>query len=91
MTPAAAATDTAATDTAAAEALPPPQPIKGRIPLPRRRPTVMALAATGTIATPPSGRAVPMPKTRPAEAPPDAPPAPVGSPYGYQPGLDGGR
>jgi hypothetical protein len=81
----------AMTETASTEALPPPQPIKGRIPLPRRRPAVMALAATGSVA-PPTGRAVPMPKLRPVETPPPAaPPAPVSAPYGYQPGLDSGR
>jgi hypothetical protein len=92
MTPPAAVADTAGTDTAATDALPPPQPIKGRVPLPRRRPAVLAsLAATGSLAVPlPTGRAVPMPKTRPVEAPPD-PHAPVSAPYGYQPGLDGGR
>jgi hypothetical protein len=37
----------AMTETAATEALPPPQPIKGRIPLPRRRPAALALAAMG--------------------------------------------
>jgi hypothetical protein len=40
----------AMTETAATEALPPPQPIKGRVPLPRRRPAALALAATGDMA-----------------------------------------
>jgi hypothetical protein len=88
-----AATETAATETAATDALPPPRPIKGRVPLPRRRPAVLAsLATTGSVAPPmPTGRAVPMPKMRPVAAPPDASPAPVGTPYGYEPGLDSGR
>jgi hypothetical protein len=42
----------AMTETAATEALPPPQPIKGRIPLPRRRPAALALAATVDMAPP---------------------------------------
>jgi hypothetical protein len=92
LVPDTAPTGTASSEMASTDALPPPQPIKGRVPLPRRRPAVMALAATGTIAPPvPIGRAVPMPKLRPVEAPPDAPPAPVGAPYGYHPGLDSGR
>jgi hypothetical protein len=96
MAPRAALTDTspagtASSDMASTDALPPPQPINGRIPLPRRRPAV-ALAATGTIApAAPIGRAVPVPKTRPVEAPPDPPPAALGAPYGYQPGLDSAR
>jgi hypothetical protein len=97
IAPPAAVPDTAPAGTASSEmastdALPPPQPIKGRVPLPRCRPAVMALATTGSIAPPaPIGRAVPMPKLRPVEAPPDAPPAPVSAPYGYHPGLDSGR
>jgi hypothetical protein len=93
VTAPAAVADNAATETAATDALPSPQPIKGRVPLPRRRPAVLAsLATTGSVApSMPTGRAVPMPKMRPVETPPDASPAPVGTPYGYQPGLDSGR
>ncbi|MGB8632549.1 MAG: hypothetical protein WCD69_24770, partial [Xanthobacteraceae bacterium] len=43
----------AMTETASTEALPPPQPIKGHIPLPRGRPAAIALAATEEIT--PSG------------------------------------
>jgi hypothetical protein len=42
----------AMTETGATEALPPPQPIKGRIPLPRRRPAALAMAAAGDMAPP---------------------------------------
>jgi hypothetical protein len=91
MAPAAAVTDTAVNETASTDALPPPQPIKGRVPLPRRRPAVLAFAATtgSLVPSTPTGRGVPMPKMRPAETPPDPPPALTSAPYGYQPGLDG--
>jgi hypothetical protein len=84
----AASAATASTETAPTDTLPPPQPIKGRVPLPRRRPAI-ALAATATVApAAPIGRAVPIPKLRPVQAPPDATPAPASAPYGYHPGLD---
>lgn len=38
------------TETASMEALPPPRPIKGRVPLPPRRPAAIALAATEDMA-----------------------------------------
>jgi len=92
----------ATTETATAEALPTPEPIKGRIPLPRHRPGVLTMAAmgpatggpetagaaTGSIAP---GRPVPLPRIRPADAPADTSPVPNSSPYGYQPGLENGR
>jgi hypothetical protein len=72
----------AMTETASTEDLPPPQPIKGRIPLPRHRPAALALAATGDIAPPvavtetastdalpppqPIKGRVPLPRRRPA-------------------------
>jgi hypothetical protein len=62
---------------AAADALPPPDPITGPVPLPRHRPSVLALADTN----------IPMPRARPGAAPeppnvtPDAPPS------GYDPGI----
>ncbi len=69
-------------DLAADDSLPPPDPITGPVPMPRHRPSVLALADTGSI---------PLPRARPAGAPvptdtvTDAPP-PV-----YDPGIGGAR
>ena len=62
---------------APADTLPPPDPITGTVPLPRHRPSVLALADTN----------IPLPRARPGDAPeapsvtPDAPPS------GYDPGI----
>jgi len=59
-------------ETAAPETLPAPEPIKGRIPLPRHRPSVKAMTAAANLATTgsiaPAGR-VPLPRVRPTDAP----------------------
>jgi len=54
-------------ETAAAEPLPAPEPIKGRIPLPRHRPSAKAMTATANVAT--TGSIVPLPRVRPTGAP----------------------
>jgi hypothetical protein len=65
----AASAQTAATDTQAATAtnnddvLPPSAPLKGPIPLPPRRPAVIAMATPGVGAGP-----VPLPRARPSDA-----------------------
>ncbi len=61
-------------DHAAADALPPAQPIKGRVPLPPHRPRLFAMAQSGVPAgaqtgVPPAQRGIPMPRPRPAAAP----------------------
>ncbi len=72
--PAAAAPDT--TD----DALPPPDPIAGPVPMPRHRPSILALA-DGTI---------PLPRARPAVAP-EPPKAETDFPAPYDPGIGGVR
>ena len=62
---------------AAADALPPPDPITGPIPLPRHRPNVIALADT----------AIPLPRARPSDAPEPPSPTPDAPPSGYDPGI----
>jgi len=66
-------------ETASAETLPAPEPIKGRIPLPRHRPSERAMAATPNMTAP-----LPVPRVRPADAPVDTSP-PTNAPYGYDP------
>jgi hypothetical protein len=66
----------AANDTAA-DALPPPDPITGPVPLPRHRPSVLALADT----------AIPLPRARPGTAPEPPSPTPDAPPSGYDPGI----
>src|SRR4029077_6643148 len=67
--PTPAASDSA--NNAAAGDLPPPDPITGPVPLPRHRPSVLALADTN----------IPLPRARPGDAPepqsakPDSPPS----------------
>jgi hypothetical protein len=53
---------------ASAEIVPADEPIRGRVPLPRQRPAILAVAAT----TPASGSGVPMPRMRPTGAPAEA-------------------
>jgi hypothetical protein len=65
----------AMTETASIEALPPPQPIKGRIPLPRRRPAALALAATGDMAPPAAASETAISETASTDALP--PPQPI--------------
>ena len=60
-----------------ADALPPPDPITGPVPLPRHRPSVLALADT----------AIPLPRARPGNAPEPATPTPDAPPSGYDPGI----
>ena len=60
-----------------ADALPPPDPITGPIPLPRHRPNVIALADTD----------IPLPRARPSNAPEPASPTPDAPPSGYDPGI----
>jgi hypothetical protein len=60
-----------------ADALPPPDPITGPVPLPRHRPNVIALADTD----------IPLPRARPSDAPEPASPTPDAPPSGYDPGI----
>jgi hypothetical protein len=60
-----------------ADALPPPDPITGPIPLPRHRPNVIALADTD----------IPLPRARPSNAPEPPSPTPDAPPSGYDPGI----
>jgi hypothetical protein len=60
-----------------ADALPPPDPITGPVPLPRHRPSVLALADT----------AIPLPRARPGTAPEPQSPTPDAPPSGYDPGI----
>jgi hypothetical protein len=62
---------------AAADALPPPDPITGPVPLPRHRPNVIALADTD----------IPLPRARPSDAPEPPTPTPDTAPSGYDPGI----
>jgi len=73
--PTSAAPDSA--DDTAAAALPPPDPITGPVPLPRHRPSVLALADT----------AIPLPRARPSDAPEPPSPTPDAPPSGYDPGI----
>jgi hypothetical protein len=67
----------AADSTNDADALPPPDPITGPVPLPRHRPSVLALADT----------AIPLPRARPGTAPEPQSPTPDTPPSGYDPGI----
>jgi len=70
---------------ATAEVLPPGDPLRGPIPLPRQRPTVYAVAAVA------SSGAVPLPRVRPSDASAEAaPPLSSNAPYHYEPGLQQG-
>jgi hypothetical protein len=60
-----------------ADALLPPDPITGPVPLPRHRPSVLALADT----------AIPLPRARPGTAPEPQSPTPDAPPSGYDPGI----
>jgi len=88
--------------TATAEVLPAGEPLSGPVPLPRHRPSIFAMAATGaatttgTIAGPSTGSIatggpVPLPRVRPTDAPADATNPVVEPAYGYRPGLDADR
>jgi hypothetical protein len=70
-------TPAASDSTNDADALPPPDPITGPIPLPRHRPSVLALADT----------AIPLPRARPGNAPEPPAPTPEAPPSGYDPGI----
>jgi hypothetical protein len=60
-----------------ADALPPPDPITGPVPLPRHRPNVIALVDTN----------IPLPRARPSDAPEPPSPTPDTPPSGYDPGI----
>jgi hypothetical protein len=62
---------------AAADALPPPDPITGPVPLPRHRPSVLALADTN----------IPLPRARPGDASEPTSQTPDAPPSGYDPGI----
>ncbi len=63
----------------ATDALPPPDPISGPVPLPPHRPRIFALVETGVV---------PLPRARPVIDPEPAPvPANGSQYYGYDPGL----
>jgi hypothetical protein len=66
-----------AANNAATDDLPPPDPITGPVPLPRHRPSVLALADTD----------VPLPRARPSDAPEPASATPDTPPSGYDPGI----
>jgi hypothetical protein len=76
--PSAAPQQAAAPDSANdADALLPPDPITGPIPLPRHRPNVIAFADTD----------IPLPRSRPGNAPEPPSPTPDTPPSGYDPGI----
>ncbi len=66
-----------AANNAATEDLPPPDPITGPVPLPRHRPSVLALADTN----------IPLPRARPGNAPEPSSTTPDEPPSGYDPGI----
>ena len=70
------AEDAPASTDAADDDLPAPDPIKGRVPLPRNRPNLVVVAQNGATVTPaaPATSGVPLPRARPSDAP-EAPPA----------------
>jgi hypothetical protein len=89
---------------ATADVVPAGEPLSGPVPLPRHRPSIFAMAGaaagstagatTGTIASPgpiATGRPVPLPRVRPADAPVEATNSVVEPAYGYRPGLDADR
>src|SRR5580700_10786011 len=73
--PAPAASDAA--NNAATDDLPPPDPIAGPVPLPRHRPSVLALADTN----------IPLPRARPSDAPEPASSTTDAPSSGYDPGI----
>jgi hypothetical protein len=73
---------------ATAEVLPPGEPLRGAIPLPRQRPTVYAVAAVASSGMASSGP-VPLPRVRPSGAPAETASPVTVAPYNYQPGLAG--
>ncbi|MGC1235380.1 MAG: hypothetical protein WA838_12035 [Xanthobacteraceae bacterium] len=74
--------------TAAAEVLPPDEPIRGPVPLPRQRPGIFAVAVAAAATT--TGP-VPLPRARPTDAPAEAANTVIEPAYGYRPGLDSDR
>ncbi|HMG77037.1 MAG TPA: hypothetical protein VK591_00030 [Xanthobacteraceae bacterium] len=72
--PAPAASDA---NNAAIDDLPPPDPITGPVPLPRHRPSVLALADTN----------IPLPRARPSDAPEPASSTTDAPPSGYDPSI----
>jgi hypothetical protein len=89
--PPAAATPAASTPpplprTAMVEVVPPGEPLRGPIPLPRHRPTVYAVAA---VASSGPGGPVPLPRVRPSDASAETASPVTVAPYNYEPGLAG--
>jgi hypothetical protein len=87
---------------ATAEILPAGEPLAGPVPLPRHRPSIVAMAGTlaGTLAgttaasvtgSIAAGGRVPLPRVRPSDAPVEAPTSVIEPAYGYRPGLDADR
>jgi hypothetical protein len=66
-----------AANNAATKDLPPPDPITGPVPLPRHRPSVLALADTD----------IPLPRARPGVAPEPTSSTTDAPPSGYDPGI----
>jgi hypothetical protein len=96
IAPAAPAPSAAPPRMAAIESLPPTEPIRGAIPLPRHRPAVIATAAGGPTGGASSGPTsgtrsgpVPLPRGRPSGAPAETS-QPLTHPGGYEPGLSAG-
>jgi len=81
--PPAASTPPPLPRTAMVEVVPPGEPLRGAIPLPRQRPTVYAVAAVA------SSGPVPLPRLRPSEAPAGTASPVTVAPYNYEPGLAG--
>jgi hypothetical protein len=89
------ATDQPTPGDGAAADLPAPDPLKGRIPMPRRRPNVIAMAepavapdmpAVAPVMPSATASAIPLPRARPASAPEAAPSPPPETPAnGYDP------
>ena len=65
------------------EVVPPGEPLRGAIPLPRQRPTVYAVAAVA------SSGPVPLPRVRPSGAPAETASPVTVAPYNYEPGVAG--
>jgi hypothetical protein len=87
---------------AAAEVVPAEEPIRGPIPLPRHRPSILAMIASSPaasnpaasspgVSSPAASGAVPLPRIRPSDAPAEAANSVIEPAYGYRPGLDSDR
>jgi hypothetical protein len=74
--------------TATVEVVPPGEPLRGPIPLPRHRPSVYAVAAVTSSGMASSGP-VPLPPVRPSDAPAETASPVTVAPYNYEPSLAG--